>query len=473
MGASPGSSPSSRRRLLTGLFGLGAGALAAPWTAPGFELWSRTQDDLAVVRRPRWPFDVDGDGRISLADLRRVEAAVGSRRGLGLTPSDGWDGAADVLGEGRVTPAAARVIGKLIGESVPPRPLVATWHYGWHAKPRRGRQPVTARYRGGPYASGDPGVEAEFNALKREFGIDADLLSWIADGDVLPAYERGYLRAANVGDRRLGLLYESNINLGQTRRMDFSPQGPHADRLVADFERMGGWLARAAGRTRVLAFDDRPVIYLFGSHTFGTTWDNLPHVGSALARARAAFARGFGRPPYVIGDEALFPGDRDAGRDRLQRAAYFDAVGRYHHYDEGLVRGLGSGADIALDARYLEQIAELERRTQRAFATVRNHYSGKPVTVLPSAAAGFAKRGLPRLRASGEQYRQLLLQSLGLAPEAPVVLAGSWNEEYEGHALMPARPSYALRDEREGGFDWLYAIKSVYGPVRSERSVRS
>jgi len=110
---------------------------------------------------------------------------------------------------------------------------------------------------------------------------------------------------------------------------------------------------------------------------------------------------------------------------------------------------------------------------------VRNRYSGDPLLVIPSSAAGFAKARLPSLLASRDDYAGLLAAMQELTDEhlsnvhakrlgtpalpAPLVIAGSWNEEFEGHALMPAASNRVLFDKRHGGLDWPYVLKSIYG----------
>ena len=46
---------------------------------------------------------------------------------------------------------------------------------------------------------------------------------------------------------------------------------------------------------------------------------------------------------------------------------------------------------------------------------------------------------------------------------APIYTVGSWNEEYEGHAVLPAQFNLALRDSEQGGFDIGMALKQVFG----------
>ena len=45
----------------------------------------------------------------------------------------------------------------------------------------------------------------------------------------------------------------------------------------------------------------------------------------------------------------------------------------------------------------------------------------------------------------------------------PVYTVGSWNEEFEGHALFPARYNRSMKRLRYGGFDIPLALKEVFG----------
>lgn len=472
----------SRRQLLAGSAASLLGLAALPHLA------GQLREGPAAIEPP-WPFDVDGDGVLGDPDRARIAAAVGRRRGAELLPAPGWDAAADVLARGVVEPGhlaqwdrlAQRVTGAL-----PPRPIVVCFHYGWYrGLARRGGVP-TVRYRGGRYASTSRRTEEEFHRLKSEFGIDADLLSWIDTPAIRHAYEHGYLGAANLGSRRFGLLYETVINLETDGRLHFGSPSDAGSRLADGFRSMGEWAARAVRDrgARALRIDGRPVVYVFASHLFGSTRDDLPAVGQALASARSAFADAFGAPPFLIGDESPFPDDPGIGFDRAYRARWLDAVTRYHHYDEGEARRLAGRASgpLRLDAAHRARLVANERRAVEGFRGIRNEITGAPVLVIPSSAAGFAKEGMPRLQASEEDYRAFLEATQRLtdehlardhagrvgspALEAPLVLVGSWNEEFEGHALMPASANEALLDSGRRGFEWLYAIKCVYGAVR-------
>jgi hypothetical protein len=445
--------------------------------AAGLEPW---------IRRWPWSLDANGDGQIDAEDLDLITSLIGTRRGNGLRPAPGWDPRGDVLAQGRVARAAERAARLGLGLPVPVRPLVACWHYGWYRRATRRGDPVTMRYRGGAYSSSSRATEEEFNRLKGEFGIDVDLLSWIDAPHVMGAYERGYLAARNLRSRRFGLLYEPLLNMGVSGRVEFTDESSYGPKLVSDFAAMGRWLARAAGRGRPAQLDGRPLVYVFASHVFGRHDGELASVGRSLTQARNAFAEAYGALPYLIGDEALFPGDAAAGIDRLYRASYCDAITRYHHYDETQVRAAGGGADLNLDADHRARIAHTERRTATAFAAVRCRFTEAPLLVIPSSAAGFAKRGMPSVKASRDEYAAWLREAQTITDEhvearhrgrvgtprlqAPLAIVGSWNEEYEGHAVMPASQNSALRDGSHAGFDWLYAIRSLYGSVQPARS---
>jgi len=431
-----------------------------------------------------WPFDIDGDGIVSANDRQLIAAAVHTVREGRTRPRGEWDARLDFLGRGSVDAERLAQFDRLapaLGTQLPPRPITACWHYGWYGPGRRRRETPTVRYIDGDYLSTDRRTEETFNAVKEEFGISADILSWIDNRNVLRAYDSGYLSAANRERRRFGLLYESQINLDVSGRVNLSRNKPYVGKLLKDFRRMGQWLAEAVGPDGpgLLRVDGRPLIYLFGSHTFGPRDRDLPAVGAALLRAREEFAEAFGAYPYLVGDESIFPGDSEVALDRRYRARYFDAVTRYHHYDERHVRALGNDSALRMDAAYRDRIVRLERRNMEGFASIDNRYTDNPVLVIPSSAAGFAKSGLPSLRASRADYEDLIEAMQALTDEhlesrhrerlhtasltAPLVLVGSWNEEFEGHALMPAAQSRALLDRRQDGYDWLYAIKSRYG----------
>jgi len=444
--------------------------------------------DPRATTLPIWALDVDGNGTVNLDDRRAIEASVGAARGFALRPNSGYDFRADLLGRGMVTPLDLEVFdARARFGPIAPRPIVLCWHYGWYHPLRRVREPTTATYLGGDYNSDDPAVEDEFNELKTEFGITADMLSWIDNStDPLdPAvgnYERGYFRAPSSRSRKFGWLYETAINLRSSVPMTVGSSSGRRQLLVDNFRSMARMMldpTSGAIKPEVLLIDGRPVIYMFASHLLGTNLRSMVDVAISLGRARNAFLEAAGRPPYLIGDESLFIDDPELDNKRRLRSTFFDAVTRYHHYDMGVVAGYAASAPVRMGGAYLDVVLRNEVRTAEAFEGTINRFSGLPLLVIPSSAAGFAKRGFPTLHASRDDYARLLREMLTvtqkhiarthadrlgtLALPAPLVIVGSWNEEFEGHALFPSSVNPAMEGDGLNGFEWLFAVKDVFG----------
>ncbi|MGD8331308.1 MAG: hypothetical protein PVJ49_17890 [Acidobacteriota bacterium] len=463
-----------------------AAARAAMQSGHGHELPRRAAGELSGI--PPWAFDVDGNGIIDEHDRAHIAAAVGTQRGVDPVPLEGYDYRADLFGRGSVTTDDLDAFdAEAIFGPAPPRPVVMCWHYGWYHPTRRQGEATTTTYLGGDYLSDDALVAERFHALKNEFGITADLLSWIDPSigfePTLGNYDRGYFAAPGVATRRFGWLYETAINLGSSAPMSLAPGTGQRERLVENFRQMA---LRMVDPTtgglygNVLQIDGRPVVYLFASHLLGTSVLSLIDVVRALDEARRVFIEAAGVAPYLIGDESPFLEELellDPGR-RL-RATFCDAVTRYHHYDENLVAAFALGGPVHLGGAYLDRVLGLERRAIAAFAGVRNRFTGAPVLVIPSSAAGFAKAGFPTLLSSRGDYERLLRATRALAeqhratlaadsagaaipPVAPAIV-GSWNEEFEGHAVFPVSRSEALVRGTRDGFEWPSAIKQVYG----------
>jgi len=447
-----------------------------------------------------WTVDADGNGSVNGDDRRLIEESLGAARGFGLVPNPGYDFRADLLARGRVSADDLAFFDALAAPGPAlPRPLVMCWHYGWYHPQRRRNEQPTARFLGGDYNSDDPAVEGTFNALKNEFGITADLLSWIAEPspgrtDTLQNYELGYFAAPLAETRSFGWLYETVINLGSDRPMTMGPETGRPQALEQHFRHMARKMVdpgSGAAAPKVLLLDGRPVVYMFASHVLGTDSASFPEVGVALDRARAAFIEEAGVAPFLIGDEALFladGGNPDAGR--RFRAPFFDAITRYHHYELSLVSGpTALEGEVHLAGTYVDRVVANERRTAEVFAGVRNRYNAAPVFTMPSSAAGFAKAGLPTVRATRDEYAAFLRTMLALTednlrslaelvvgavagkdrgviampPQVTPVIVGSWNEEFEGHTVFPTRSNPAMVRSEFAGFEWLMAIKEVYG----------
>jgi len=459
---------------------LGAGALGTATLGSNAAAWALAAQTRAVKIPPAYLADFDNDGKVSRRDERTLSAAVGSRRGFGLVPAEGYDSRADFFARLRVGEAELDSIRALrqLDEPIGQQPVTVAWHYGWYGS--KNRPTATAGYLGGPYRSSDPAVEGEFNRLKNEFGINVDALSWI-NRRVSPrnvrAYKKGYLKAPLLGTRHTCLLYESSINLGEDggAQLSFLPEATR-NALIIDFDEMAHFLTRARDRSpaRIFEIGGRPVIFLYASHTWGHP-DRMPEelriIDDVLAVARDRFANIYGAPPYLVGEEMILSDDDEFGIDRASRSRNFDGLFVYHHVTTP-DRKYGD----FLDAEYARGSQGLLRRTLNALELRTNRFTGAPLRVFPSLAAGFAKKGSPRLWVSRQGYRDFLREmdqycrktgfggtSDGGLDLFPIYTIGSWNEEAEGHALFPAKFNRSLKSLRYGGFDLALGLKETFG----------
>ena len=444
----------------------------------------------AGVTLPAYVADVDGDGRLGAADIQLMRGALFTSRGFAIEPNTGFDYRADVFGRAGIdqdaVDAVSRTIG-LLGDgglASDPRPITVAWHYGWYDRVRRPLLQQTVRYLGGDYLSNDPRVEEEFNRLKNEFGITVDAISWIpprVTPTILPNYRAGYFSASNAGTRYVALLYEGPLALPVIGgRTDFRSPQVH-NLLVSDFEAMARTLLEARDRyaTRVFQLAGRPVVFIFGSHSWGLNPNDdaeFERMAIVVGDARAAFNAVYGAFPYLVGDELIpLASTTTPSPDRVSRAVNFDAIYAYH-----AANLKSSATPFSINEEY----AALQRlrlvRATTAVRGLRNRFTDSRLLIIPSLAGGFAKHGLPILSTTRQAYAnyvKLLTRfhaqtylpqewpgGVGTAAmPAPIYTVGSWNEEYEGHAVLPAQFNLALTDSRQGGFDFAMALKQVFG----------
>ncbi len=434
--------------------------------------------------------DLDGNGVVDARDLAIAQQAMLTARGFNITPNTGYDFRADVFGRGQVDQAAVDAVatavaaaagGSLETES---RPITIAWHYSWYDMLQRPLLEQTVRYLGGDYLSNDAAVETEFNTLKNELGVTVDAVSWIprrVTPTILPNIEAGYFSATNLATRYFALLYENTIALPLTGgRIDFRDQRV-AELLVEDFVAMAETFVEARDRypCRVFLMDGRPVMFIFGSHSWGlNSRDEIEfsRMADVVGLARDAFARVYGTQPYLVGDELLpIASTTEPPSHRVNRALNFEAVFSYH------------AANLKVEANAFEMneaYAALQRsrlvRATEAVRPLRNRHTNTRVLIIPSLAGGFAKHALPILSASRAAYADYLsllsryYEDTYLAGEwadvvgtpfipAPVYTVGSWNEEFEGHCVFPSSFNLALADEVQGGFDWGLALRQRFG----------
>ena len=434
--------------------------------------------------------DVDGNGQLGGTDIELMQRALFTSRGFAVEPNTGFDFRADVFGRAEIDQDAVDAVSRtiaLLGNGVPvglPRPITVAWHYGWYDTVQRPLLLQTVRYLSGNYLSNDPRVEEEFNQLKNEFGVTVDALSWIplrVRPRVLPNYEAGYFAASNAATRYVALLYENTLALPVTGgRIDFRQQEV-ANLLVADFDAMAHTLVAARDRhaTRVFRLGGRPVIFIFGSHSWGLNADDeveFGRIGDVVGEARDVFKVVYGEHPYLVGEELLQLGSTsEPSPDRVSRATNFDALFSYHaaNLKPNAPPFAMNEAYSGLQQRRLEHAAQATRR-------LRSRFTGQRLLIIPSLAGGFAKHGMPTLTATRRAYANYLNQlaryyretylpqewpeTIGTAAlPAPIYTVGSWNEEFEGHAVFPATFNLAFGVSEQGGFDYVLALKQVFG----------
>ena len=440
---------------------------------------------------PSYIADVNGDDSLSAADEKLVQSALFSSRGFNPKPRDNFDYRADVFARGIVDPDALESTSHTINfyknPSIYPmrRPITIAWHYGWYNTLDRPPGTQTVRYKGGDYVSRDPEIETEFNALKNEFGITVDALSWIpvrSNKDLIDNYHRGFLAASNSETRYVALLYESTIALPLiNNRINFLSQPPQL-LLREDFKKMAQFLAEARDNSsaRIFTLNGRPVVFLFGSHTWGllppnfTDYNAIEH---AIDEARQSFYDVYGQYPYLVGEEIALSTVDEFSRDRKRRTISFDAIYVYHHASN---LKAGTETTLQMSSWYTRTHINILWRTYIATQTLRNRYTGDQILVIPNLSAGFAKPGHPTLKVDRLKYAEFMRALINFhekhylqtfwrdregTPElpAPIYIIGSWNEEYEGHAVLPASFNLAFEQILHQGFDFVMPIKEIFG----------
>jgi hypothetical protein len=488
----------SRRRFLREILGATAAAsvapaaafAAAPAAAPAARSLRRAVERTGEVL-PSYVADLTGNSRVGKPDRKLVEAAIGSARGFGVWPPKDYDHRADVHSRGWVEAgdvASIRKTQKHLAdhpEDRRARPITVAWHYGWYNNASREPRDHQVWFKSGGYSSRNPNYEMLFNALKNEFGVTVDALSWAdpeLDNNLNANLFEGYLRSRNLDTRHVALLYESLISM-QPRdgeRADFTRRLVR-ERLVDNFGAMGEFFAHVRDDTpgRMLWIDGRPVIFVYSSHTWGLNADGTGEqydlIDATMEDALDAFTRTFGRPPFVIGEEMTLGLTDQFDGGRRRRSANFDGVFTYHHVhsDEFVVE-----SDGELGARHLANVKAMVRHTYQATVAHRSRFTGKPMLVVPSLAAGFSKTGAQTLYGNRESYAAFLEAMLKFHHEEFMVLqygerqaalrpalvsVGSWNEEWEGHAIFPSEFNHTLSPRTEEGFDYVMALKQACG----------
>ena len=442
--------------------------------------------------------DVSGDGRVGLDDLTLIQNALFTRRGSDLRPAADFDVRADVLGRGQVDREAVNAVRSAVErlatsqDGLARRPITVAWHYGWYNHVGRPVALQTVRFKGGDYASWDPEVETLFNDQKNEFGVTVDALSWIPlerNSRLADNYRRGLFQSANLETRHLALLYESTIALPAVQgRVDFRSAVAQTS-LQQHFDEMAQFLrvARDQHGARVFTLNGRPVMFIFGTHVWGllpVRDSDYEVLEDTFGAAREAFRRAYGEYPYVVGEEVNLSAREEYSPDRRRRVPLFDAIHVYHHASSLKPPEISGRAanDVVLEVtrRYLDNQVGILEKAYQTVDELRNLYTGQRVLVIPNLAPGFAKPGLPTLSMGRREYADFMRRlqdvhvqryvqgpwadALGTAAlPAPVYIVGSWNEEFEGHAVFPAEFNFSVREVTDDGFELVLALKEVFG----------
>ncbi|RZP29038.1 hypothetical protein EVA25_02330, partial [bacterium] len=449
-------------------------------------LFAQTQTPLLAP----YLADVNGDGVIDDRDRAILEQALFAQRGYDITAADGYEHRADVFGRGLVDRASVDAglssLDLYQNSGIRPnRPITVAWHYGWYNDLDRPPGWQTVRYKGGDYFSYDPVVEPEFHRLKNEIGVTVDALSWIPvrqNKDNQSNYRSAFLKASNVDTRHVCLLYESTIALPFTGdRIDFIRSDVQRN-FREDFREMALFFKEIRDETpaNIFTLDNRPVLFIFGTHTWGqlpVLSGNFWAIDVLLYEAREIFKDIYGAPPYIVGEEMYLSATGEFADDRLRRTQNFDAIHVYHHASN-LKRGMV--ASIQMSASYIENQVRILRRTYDAVAAVKNRFTQNNIHVIPNLSPGFAKPAHPTLllgRSGYADFMKLLVQvheqyhlqktwrqALGTTQlPAPVYIVGSWNEEFEGHCVFPFEFNFSVPNVTQQGWDLAMPIKEVFG----------
>ncbi len=471
----------SRRQFLSA-----ASTLAATTLGQQIPLFAQGQSKLT----PPYVTDLNGDGVIDDKDRAILERVLFAQRGYDISPAAGYDHRADLFGRGvidrdTVDTGLAALDFYAASDTTPLRPITVAWHYGWYNDLNRPPGWQTVRYKGGDYYSYDPDVEQTFHRLKNEIGVTVDALSWIPvrhNKDNQSNYRNAFLKAPNVDTRHVCLLYESTIALPFTGdRIDFIKADVQKN-FREDFREMARFFKEIRDETpaRIFTLDNRPVLFIFGTHT----WGRLPvltgsfwAIDAMIYEAREIFKDIYGTPPYIVGEEMYLSATGQFADDRLRRTQNFDAIHVYHHASN-LKRDML--ATIQMSSSYIENQVRILHRTYDAVRYIRNRFTQRNIHVIPNLSPGFAKPSHPTLqlgRSGYADFMKLLIQihenyhiqktwwrELGTSQlPAPVYLVGSWNEEFEGHCVFPFEFNFSVPEVTQQGFDLAMPIKEVFG----------
>jgi glycoprotein endo-alpha-1,2-mannosidase len=304
----------------------------------------------------------------------------------------------------------------------------------------------------GEYDSRHPAVAERHIALAVSHGIDFFTVDWWPNRpEQNAAIESGFLRAANVGDIRFCIFYEStDLDVSATAPGIAFDTATKA-RFVTDSMTIA---RRYFGHPSYLRIDGRPVLLLYVTREM---YGLLPQAMREMRQAMAAE----GYDPFVIGDEIFWAvvearedpaaAARITGEPQLARIRLFDAITAYNLYMEGRPKHSGYGSK----SNFLPDSVKLYRRYRDASA----------VPIIPDVIPGFNDRAvrpapehfvIPRRwtphAAEGSFFAQAI-ERIGkpFVDERPhAILITSWNEWNEDTAIEPLVPSQPTAEDASG-----------------------
>jgi hypothetical protein len=319
------------------------------------------------------------------------------------------------------------------------------------------------------YDSFDETVLDHHDELMRHYGI-VPLFSWLGpEGDPRQRYGGdGFLHAWLAGERVAGaILYESESRLQKNRWgwLDFN-WPPNQERFVRDMDHLWEELF-SRYPARFYRVDGRPVVFLWLSHIYTGRFDE------AAARVRD-------RVYLVGGSWRLFgPGHEDyAHPDHPHRHDFyeyvmqsFDALSGYGLYEGRFVEEAGGELNEQL-LGHINQVAD------DWVAYVSGFHPGQPIWLPLQFTFNDTlvehPRGNPVLKATLRQAERLAatwreridssLESGG--PETTRILHVSFNEFFEGSAVVPFR--YSPRSGSYEGYPEGEEYLRILGDVLNE-----
>ena len=304
----------------------------------------------------------------------------------------------------------------------------------------------------GEYDSRDAAVAEKHIALAVSHGIDFFTLDWWPNRPAQnAAIDSGFLRAANLGEIRFCIFYESTDLADPAATNGIVFDAATKDRFVSDLMT----IARRYFRHRsYLRIDGRPALLLYVTREMRGLF---PQAMREMRRAMAAE----GYDPFVIGDE-IFWAVVEAGEDpaaparvtgepQLSRIRLFDAITAYNLYMQGRERHRGYGAT----SNFIPDSAKLYRRYRDAAR----------IPIVPGVIPGFNDRAvrpgpdhfvIPRRWTAGAPEGSFFAEAIERTakpladPKLHAILITSWNEWNEDTAIEPLSPSPLTADDVSG-----------------------